>query len=305
MIKQGIHSAFRRAAFAAILIAAFARPLPAQPAEKQFQPTRFTVTVEGAGPDAILIPGLASSSAVWRPEADKLKAHYRLHLVQVNGFAGTPPGANASGPILDPLVEELAGYIKANGLKSPAIIGHSLGGLAGLMLADKHPESVGKLMIVDSLPFFGLLYGPAATVATMTPAAAAMRDKMMAASQADYAASEPQAMAPLIKTKGPEAKAAIAAACASDHSVVARAVYDDFTADLRPELAKIKMPVVMLYPFDPATGATQAMVDALYQGAYANLPNKRLARIDGSFHFIMIDQPEAFDREAQAFLGGH
>lgn len=59
---------------------------------------RITVTVRGHGPDIVLIPGLTCSSAVWDATAAHLEGHYRLHLVQVNGFAGTPPQANAHGP---------------------------------------------------------------------------------------------------------------------------------------------------------------------------------------------------------------
>ena len=269
---------------------------------KSAAPTRFSVGIEGEGPDVILIPGLASSSAVWREEAQKLQAHHRLYLVQVAGFAGRPAGPNAQGPVIAPLVEELAAYIKRNKLKSPAIIGHSLGGLIGLMLADKHPETVGKLMIVDTLPFFGMVFGSTTTTATLEPRAAAMRDGILRQTQEQYAASEPKIMASLVKSNGPEAQAAIAAASASDHTVVARVLYEDFMTDLRADLPGIKTPVVMLYPFDPSTGATQANFDELYQGAYASLPNKRLVRIDNSFHFIQLDQPDAFDREVQKFL---
>lgn len=286
-------------ALAAPLIAA----APSVPAARaaDVQPARFDVIVQGQGPDVILIPGLASSAHVWDGEAAKLKG-YRLHIVQVRGFAGIAPGANADGPIIAPTVEGLAAYIKAKGLNHPAVIGHSLGGLMGLMLADRHPELVGKLMIVDALPFYGLLFGPTASVATVEPQARAFRDQIAGGTQAGYAAFEPRVMASLIKSKGPETDAAVAAAQASDHVVVAHAMYEDFITDLRPDLGSITTPIVMLYPWDAATGAPQSQFDSLYQGAYATLPNKRLVRIDGSFHFIMIDQPEAFDREVQAFL---
>src|SRR5262244_4018356 len=116
--------------FALIFAATFFACVSLKAHADTFKPTHFAVTVEGQGPDVIMIPGLASSSEVWRPEADKLKAHYRVHLIQVNGFAGTPPLANANDPIIAPTVEELAAYIKANNVH-PAVIGHSLGGLMG------------------------------------------------------------------------------------------------------------------------------------------------------------------------------
>jgi pimeloyl-ACP methyl ester carboxylesterase len=271
-------------------------------AANAFTATRFTVTVEGKGSDVIMIPGLASSSEVWRPEAEKLKGNYRLHLIQVAGFAGSVKSANAEAPILGPLVEELATYIRENKLKQPAVIGHSLGGLIGLMLADRHPELVSKLMIVDAFPFSGLMFGPQTTVESMKTQVVAMRDSLIAGTQQNYAVSQPFTMRRLVKSKGAEAEKAIAAASASDHEVVAYAIYEDFTTDLRGELATIKTPIVILYPFDAAMGMPQSAVDTLYESAYAQLPNKRLVRIEDSFHFIQIDQPEAFHREVIRFL---
>jgi pimeloyl-ACP methyl ester carboxylesterase len=58
----------------------------------------------------------------------------------------------------------------------------------------------------------------------------------------------------------------------------------------------------MLYPWDAAHGASQAAIDSLYQSAFATLPRAKLRRIDGSFHFIMIDQPQAFGLAVDAFL---
>ena len=129
-----------------------------------------------------------------------------------------------------------------------------------------------------------------------------MRDKLAGDTQDAYAASEPMVMKRLVKSDSPAAQAAVTAASASDHRVVAQAMYDDFTTDLRPDLAKITQPVTMLYPWDAATGAPQAMFDQLYTSAYAPLKQARVQRIDGSFHFIMIDQPAAFQAAVETFL---
>ena len=83
---------------------------------------RLTVTVQGQGPDVILIPGLACSTAVWDATVAHLGGHYRLHLVQVAGFAGAPARSNATGLVIQPTVDALDAYIKTNHLKSPRII---------------------------------------------------------------------------------------------------------------------------------------------------------------------------------------
>jgi pimeloyl-ACP methyl ester carboxylesterase len=74
------------------------------------------------------------------------------------------------------------------------------------------------------------------------------------------------------------------------------------TTDLRPRLHEIKTPVTVLYPWDPLTGMPQAAFDGLYRESFAPLPNKTIVRVDSSFHFIMLDQPNVFAAQVDAFL---
>jgi pimeloyl-ACP methyl ester carboxylesterase len=261
---------------------------------------RITVTVRGEGPDVVLLPGLASSSAVWDTTVKCLEGRYRLHIVQVAGFAGSPSRANAQGLIIQPTVDAIDAYIKTNKLQAPPVIGHSLGGLMGMMLVLQHPEDTNKLMIVDSLPFFSALFG-ANDAAAATPQASAMRDAILNETQDAYARGESVFLRSLVKS--PEGlKAATNWAVASDKSVVARAMFEDMTTDIRPRLHEIKTQVTMLYPWDSSTGVPQAVVDRLYLESFASLPNKTLVRIDGSFHFIMLDQPDVFAAQVDSFL---
>lgn len=261
---------------------------------------RITVTVHGKGPDVILIPGLASSAAVWDATVAHLQGSYRLHVVQVAGFAGASARANAQGPVLQPVLNAIDAYIKTNKLKAPSVIGHSIGGLMGMMLALQHPEDAGKLMIVDSLPFFGVLMN-AENPDDVKPQAAAMRDGIIAETQEQYAQSEPQMIDMLVKSPAGR-KTATLWAIASDKSVVARAMYEDTMTDIRSRLKEIKAPVTVLYPFDDSMPFPKDAVDGLYHENFAELPNKTLVRIDGSYHFIMLDQPAAFAAQVDKFL---
>lgn len=281
------------------LLAAIATTLSltcALAAPSQTVPTanpRIAVTVEGAGPDIILIPGLASSREVWAGLVSKLQASHRLHLVQVAGFAGLPALPEMDGRVAAPVAEAIADYIRSQHIKAPVIIGHSLGGEVALMLGARHPEQVGRLMIIDALPFYSLLFDPAATPAAVAPHAASFRDAMMAAPAEQANAMQRQAIERLVKTEAAR-PAVIEAAMRSDRKVVADATYELMTTDLRPELGHIKVPVEVVYAYDALYGIPASSVDATFGNAYTGTPTISFKRIDGSFHFIMLDQPQVF-----------
>ena len=270
--------------------------LPAQ----THTPTRFTVVEAGTAgkPDIILIPGLDSSRSVWDAEAKLLSPNYRLHLLQVNGFAGQPAGPNATGALLPAATEELDTYILRSKMH-PAVIGHSLGGMIALMLAEKHPDAVRKLVILDELPFNVKLFGPDATTQSVEPKLETMRHQMQAMSEKQYLAMMAH-MATAMVTDVQGQRAVAAAFAASDRTVSIQAMIEDSGTDLRPGLVATSTPTLLLYPVNGSQGALE--VDALYRNAYKPMPNVTLQRIDNSRHFIMYDQPAAFGAAVEAFL---
>lgn len=280
-----------------------AAPAPAPTAVAAAAETRMdhlSVTTMGSGSPVILIPGLSSPRAVWDGVAPMLAKMHRVILVQVNGFGGGDPAKNLSPGLLDGVVADLDAYIAKNKLQGAAVVGHSMGGLLGLMLAKAHPGDVGKLMIVDSLPWFGMLFGPTATVAQVEPQAKAMRDAMAA----HYGTPDPagaQAIAARLALKpGSQARVADWAAKA-DVRVSAEAMYEDMTTDLRGDLAGIATPITLVYPSSAGLPADKA--DPFYKAAYAAAPHVTYVRVDDSAHFIMLDQPEAFAKALMAFAG--
>ncbi|HEX8380370.1 MAG TPA: alpha/beta hydrolase, partial [Allosphingosinicella sp.] len=133
--------------FAALVSALSAAPAGAAPTT----PARISVEVRGSGPDVILIPGLSASRGVWNGTVAAMPG-YRYHLIQVAGFAGTPAAGNSAGQVAAPVADEIAGYIAANNLLRPAIVGHSMGGSIAMMIAARHPARAGRVMVVDMLP---------------------------------------------------------------------------------------------------------------------------------------------------------
>jgi pimeloyl-ACP methyl ester carboxylesterase len=267
------------------------------------EPTRFTVSDAGTPgkPDILLIPGLASSKSVWGAESRLLASNYSLHLVQVAGFAGAPAGPNAAAGMLPGIVEELHSYIVSANMH-PVVIGHSLGGLLAMMLAQKYPADVAKMVIVDTLPYYAVLFNPAATVDTVKPMAAGIKAQMIATPDAQYAASQKMMLAAMANSQAGQ-QAAYASSVASDRAVVAEALYEDLLTDMRPDLAKIATPTLVLYEYDATSKMPDpAAYEALIKDGYKAMPQVKLLKVENSRHFIMYDQPTAFDTAVQSFL---
>jgi len=303
-MKTLLRAALAAAALsAALAMPAFGRmsetapPAPAAPVER----ARLTVSVIGNGPDVILIPGLASPRRVWDRTAEQLKGRYRLHLVQIRGF-GDDAAANASGPVLEPFVEDLAGYIRDSGLEKPAVIGHSMGGLTAAMIAARYPGLLGRVLIEDSLPFIGLIFSPLATIDAVRPQADALLKAALAAGPQSQNPDDPMLSTMSATPEG--RKQVMQWSAQADYRVTAQLFHDVLLTDIRPELARIQTPVTVLYPHDTVVGPV-AYVDSLYAGAYAGLAGVKLKRIDGSRHFIKLDQPERFAEAVEAFLADH
>ncbi len=304
-VRKGAPSLLRAmflASVVALATGSIASVVRAEPtaAVSAFTSDRLSVEVVGRGPDVILIPGLASSREVWRATADRLKATHRVHLVQLAGFAGEP-WSHGDGAFIQPEIDALARYIRQAGLTRPAVVGHSLGGLSGLLLAQQHPEMVGRLMTVDSLPFYSAMFGPTATVESARPFADRAAAMIVGADEATYRTQQ-EATAQALSRNPTEQARIVGWSMASDRKATASAMKDVMTTDARPALANMTTPVTALYAADADGGAPAAMADALWGREYAALSDAALIRVDDSRHFIMADQPQTFAQRVDQFL---
>ncbi|MBU1374368.1 MAG: alpha/beta hydrolase [Alphaproteobacteria bacterium] len=291
---------------AAMILAAPATATPKDP-NKLFSDSkivvrdRFSVEVAGKGPDIVFIPGLTSGRATWKASADRLRATHRVHLIQIAGFAGEPARANKDGDVFVPTAEAIDAYLVDRKLGPVTVVGHSLGGSMALYLAQKHPEHVKRVMVVDSMPFLAQMFGGAQmTPESAKPMATAMRDGMAQGGET-YAAGLKRQIGQM--AKGDADKQMITDwGLTSDPTVAGRAMYDLLLLDQRPGLSQTKVPLTVVYPDNAPAGAKAGMMDGYYAGAYKPAPAVTLKRVDASLHFVMLDQPQAFAEALDAFL---
>lgn len=101
----------------------------------------------GSGPPLLMLAGLASDGASWGPLTPLLAAHHRLILIDNRGCGRT----KVEGPlaVLD-MVDDAVALLDRLEVRDANIVGHSLGGAIGLLIASRHPGRVRRLVTMTS-----------------------------------------------------------------------------------------------------------------------------------------------------------
>ncbi len=259
----------------------------------------FHVEIEGQGQAVLMVPGLACSGEVWRDTVETLSKSYQCHVFTLPGFADQP-AVQHDGSFVDFVKEELLTYIEENGLKSPLMIGHSLGGFIGLSIASETASPLSGLVVVDSLPFLPAMMNPSATEESMK----SMAKGIVVQSQSMQPEQYRQMLATMI-TAPERIDEALFWSSKSDGATVSEAMVDLYTTDLRDDIANIDIPVLVMgaWVAYKAYGSTRESTMAIYNVQYAALPNYELKMTDIGKHFIMWDDPEFFLNETENFFG--
>ena len=262
----------------------------------------MSVEVVGEGTPVLMIPGLNSSAETWRDTCTALQPRVQCHLVQLPGFAGHP--AVEEDAFLDGMRDRLIEYVDAESFESPVVMGHSLGGVLAMKMAIKAPGSVGRMVIVDSLPFLPAAQNPAATVDQMRPFAEQMRSASSAADDAAYFAQAEAALPTM--TRAPEHVATVRHwGRASDRAATAQAMYELMTTDLRDRLHAIQAPTLVLGSWAAYRphGATLESTRAVFEAQYDGLEGVQIEMSEDGYHFLMWDDPQWLLDQVSGFIG--
>lgn len=264
-----------------------------------FVPTSFGVTVTGHGRPVIFIPGLTCDGHVWDATVAHLGPNVQAHVLSLAGFAGRPAIA---APLLPTVHDELLEYIRANHLEKPIIVGHSIGGFMTYWLAATAPDLIGGGVAVDGAPFLPALFDPSATVATAEPMATQMR-AMVSGSPEQFASAIRASTRGLIREpeKHPEI---VESSVKSDPKVTGDTMYFVMQTDLRPDVAKIEAPILVLAA-DTDGAMPRAKLEAIWRAQVDSIPHHELVVVESSKHFVMLDEPVAFYAAIDAFLARH
>lgn len=263
---------------------------------------RFAVERHGdaQGRAVVMLPGLASSGAVWDGSVAAIGTGYDIHVVTLAGFAGHP-APDTVEPFMESAVDALAAYLDAEGLENAVIVGHSLGGQIALQLAAARPDRTGGVLVVDSVPFLARLYNPAITPEEAAAFATLTRGQLANAPRETFLAMFRQGL-PVQSLDEDYRETIYEWGAASDQQTVAAAMAELTANDYSAILPRVSAPVLVLAAWADGSPMPAEQVRAVYAAQYEFLPSGEVRVIEGARHFIMQDRSEAFHAELVRFI---
>ena len=257
------------------------------------QSKAFEVRVVGKGEPLLFFPGFACTDKVWEEQVTELSKDYECHLFTFAGFGDVAP---IEFPWYPKVEEQVLEYIGENNLEDAIAIGHSLGGTLALSLAARKPIFQ-KLIIVDALPATGALLFPNFNSDEMVYDSP-YNKQVLAMDEADFSAMASNMASGMTTNKAKQTQI-IDWMRNADRKTYVYGYTDYLKVDLRKEVAKIKIPIIILAATLPYGGE---MARKTYEEQYKNLSNYDLRFAEGAAHFIMYDQPEWFLTQLKSSL---
>jgi len=103
----------------------------------------------GEGFPLLILHGLFGSSGNWTRIARGLSRTYEVFALDHRNHGKSPSAAVMS---YDAMAEDVVAFMKGHGLERAHLLGHSMGGKTVMRLAQRAPERVARLVVVDIAP---------------------------------------------------------------------------------------------------------------------------------------------------------
>lgn len=243
-----------------------------------------------AKPPLLMIHGIYDRWESWSRSVEYFLEEYRLFLVDLRGHGRSSKPASGYEPT--DYAADMAGVIRAIGLESVPVVGHSLGAVTTAYLAADYPELVQVAVLEDPPGQFGSASG-----IRMQP----MLDAKHGTEEETYN---------FFKELGPnlgeerwrDQTFRLRDTADGPFEIIVQWAETGNAPDLLGTMKRIKCPTLLMQA-DPDAGGV--LNDEMAAKVLANLSRGEHQTFPNTGHNIHKDKPEEFARAAMAFLRKH
>ena len=258
---------------------------------------------DGTGPPVVFIHGALVDGRLWDPVVDRLGASARCIVPDLP--LGSHQRAMNEDADLSPfgLAALIAGFLDALGLEDVTLVGNDTGGGLCQLVAVRHPERLGRLVLTDCDAFENFppkAFKPLVAAAKVPGALTAMLTPM----KARAARRLPPAYGWLLKRPAPDdvmdgwtLRALGDAGVMRDLRRALRGLDPNILLDNTPKLAAFDRPVLIAW----------ATEDKFFPVAHARrlgaiFPDARVVEVPDSYTFMSWDQPDRLAELIREFV---
>lgn len=259
----------------------------------QVNELRLFYVEQGHGEAVVFIPGLGGDHHLWHRQLPAFAPHFRAIAIDNRG-AGQSDHPDIPYSI-EQMADDVAGLLDALGIDRAHIIGASMGGFIAQMFALRHPHRLNRLILCCTS--FG---GP--NVVPMPPESLAVFTHRTGDPETDLRRVWAISVTERFLREHPEAlEEYVAWRVAHPQPLHAyqRQLAAAMAFDLEARVHEIRAPTLI------AHGAEDRVVPVENaRRLHARIPHSRLVIFPEAGHLFFIEQAEAFNRVAIAFLKG-
>lgn len=257
------------------------------------QPTLHYEVHEGDGPYLLLVHGMLSSRAQWRPNLPALRQISRPVVVELLGHGRSPAPDDPRDYAPDRYVEQFELLRERLGVEQWFVCGQSLGAALTLRYASLHPDRLLAHVLTNS----NSALADQAWVTTAAPAMAALAEALLAG---DREALERLPIHPKnARRLPPDVKAELQADCALHalHGIAHTGRSTVLASSVRQAAAENRVRSLLLH------GRHEKRFSENAAYAATAVPNLEIIEIEAG-HAVNLEAPLAFDGYVTRFLTG-
>jgi len=237
-------------------------------------PIRYNAAGKG-DPALVFVHCGGCNRGFWDGPMAYFAAKHRVVALDLAGYGQSGRGRNDW--TMAAFGQDVVSVVEALGLKRVVLIGHSLGGPAVLEAARRMPGRVAGLVLVDSWVDFEARF-PAEEI-----------EKFVSALQADYRGTTTAITSQYLfsaSTPEPVKARVLETALSVPQEISVAVVRSSMAYSPLPALREIKAPIVAI---------SSDLFPTNLEGNRKYVPGYRAAIMKGVGHYLMLEQPEAFN----------
>ncbi|MEW5873478.1 MAG: alpha/beta hydrolase [Chloroflexota bacterium] len=244
--------------------------------------------VYGRGRPVILLHGWLGSWGLWQDTMAHLGRHYRTYALDFWGFGES--GKKRDSYAVQDFVSLVEQFMEQLGIERAPLVGHSMGGTVSLSVAIQFPERVRKVVVVGS-PIVGSSLSLLLKLFGRRMVASIVHNNLWGLRLGFRVLSPFYTRDP----RWPEMMNRDLSQTTLESFLMSIASLRE--TDLRPQLKRIKVPVMGMY------GDKDIVVHPeQWKPILGGIPNARIERFHDAGHFIMLDHPQQFIETLRDFL---